>query len=227
LSGGFRDFLLVAVGDEVNPTLEQKAAKLADDVSTLVRHLEAGRYWQHRSPEVSESLNDLREPERFSRVLKSINWGSLQIGRRGISENELPRFLETEVAVGSSFDVTSCKNSLVAGVTAALVARGRSSIYTFELRKLPTFDQYDLLPALEQQEYIYRNLSDAPLLANAVKHINSFSVNRKNFMMISAITAVFFALLAATLPQTAVFSLLTGFASFASVVSALSFFLRE
>jgi hypothetical protein len=160
-------------------------------------------------------------------VTEALGWGSLRIGRLGTSEDQLREFLYEEAASGSSFDVTACKNSLVAGVTASLVARGGSQIYTFQLRRPPTFGQGDLLPALEPSQYAYRDLSSSSLLVDAVQKVNQFRLDRRSFLVASLVLAVVFGVSTLALSDSVVFLHLTGMASFASMVSALTFFLRE
>jgi hypothetical protein len=222
----YRDFVLVAVGDEIHPDLTDKAARIVDDLSLLVASLCEGRYWK-RNSDGSASEVPLADPERFTKVIEALGWGSLRIGRVGITEDDLHSFLDEEASRGASFDVTSSKNALVAVSTALLVARGACPIYTFELKRKPTYGQYDLLPALEHSQYVYRDLSSVPLLARAVKKVNAYRLDRRAFLLVSVGVGAAFALVTLSMSQTVVFSLLTGFASFASIVSALSFFLRE
>ena len=223
---GLRDFLLVVIGDAVDPKLTEKAGHLADDLSTMVSALGQGEYWRRES-DGTEHRERLRDREPFDRMLERLRWGSLSIARSGVPEDKVGELLRREVARGAAFDVTACKNSLVAGASAALVASGGSPIYTFEMRKRPTFGQADLLPMLDNDDYFYRDLRTAPLLASAIKTVNRFRITRRNFIAIAVVLAVLFGLLSLSLSQTALFALLTGFASFASIVSALALFVRD
>lgn len=226
LSLGISDFELVAVGDEIHPDLTDRAAMIANDLSTFVENLAAGKYWQ-KGRDRSDVIEDLIHPERFSRVINDLKWGSLKIGRMGLPEDRLHGLLQTEISRASAFDVTSCKNSAVAGATAWLVSRGGSPIYTFELRKPPTHGQADLLPAMDPGHYSYRDLSTSPLLEDAVKTVNAFTLNRQKFFYVSILLAIIVGLISLTFSQTIVFSVVTALASFASIISALTYFLRE
>jgi hypothetical protein len=221
------DFVLVAVGDHVDPILSDKAARISDDISTLVANLSGGRYWWRNQKDSSVRTEQLEGPERFARVFDALGWGSLHISRLGLAEEELGQFLSDEAGKGSSFDVTGCKNSLVAGVSAALVSRGGSPIYTWEFRKTPTFGQADLLPALEPSQYVYIDLTSTPLLFAATRKVNAYSIGRRKFLVLSAGLAICFGMATLVASQTVVLLILTVLASFASILSAFSFFLRE
>jgi hypothetical protein len=214
-----RDFVLVVVEDGLSPK-GATAAKLADDLGMFVQNLRV-------AGDGTEGTTSAEDAVKFSRYTDLIGWESLKIARMGISEDGLSDFLAAEAALGSSFDVTSCKNSVVAGVTAALVSRGGSPIYSFEFRRKPTFSQTDLLPLLDTSDYAYRNLADSALLSAALRKVNSFRFDRNVFLVVSVALAFVFGLSSLFLSQTIVFSLLTGFASFASIVSAFGFFLRD
>jgi hypothetical protein len=224
---GIREFLLVAVGDDIRPELAERAAMIADELSKFVEQLAAGKYWRRDHASGMETVEDLTRADRFSSVVDELGWGSLRISRVGLPEDRLNELLQKEVSEGAAFDVTSCKNSAVAGAVAWLVSRGGSPIYSFELRKTPTYRQDDLLPAMEHGQYMYRDLSTSPLLEDAVRKVNAFSLNREKFFYVSLLLAIVVGLISMSFSQTVAFSVVTAFASFASIISALTFFLRE
>jgi hypothetical protein len=227
LSLGFREFALVAVDDSSAPRGAEVAARAYENLSRLVDVLRSGEYSSALSNGLLSNPLPLDDPQVFIRSLDVSNWDSLAISRRGLKEEELLGFLEAELADGSSFDVTACKNSLVAGIAAALVARGRSEIYTFDLMKAPTYGPDDLYPSLRSADFIYRRLSDAPLMQDSLTRVKRFSLERKQFLVWALILAVVVSLLSIYFPETVVFSLLTGFASFAGIASAINVFTRN
>lgn len=227
LSLGFGEFALVAVDDSSSMQGADVATKVYESLSALVQCLRSGKYPSVAASGNVPNLLPLKDPEPFVESMKVANWDSLAISRRGLKEEELLEFLEAEFAAGSSFDVTACKNSLVAGLAAALVARGKSEIYSFDLLKTPSFGPADLYPLLLPADFVYRRLSDAPLIQDSLTRVKKFSIGRKQFLVCALILALLFAIVSAYFPQTLVFSILTGFASFAGIASAVSVFTRD
>lgn len=227
LSRGIRDFALVAVGDDIGTELQHKAASVADDLSKFVDELRLGRYWSRNRSDGSELSKPLPDMDPFARTVDELDWGSLRITRTYIHEDDLRVLLAEEAAAGSSFDVTSCKNSVVAAAAAWLVSRGGSPIYSFDLKKTPTYGFDDLLPAMESTDYVYRDLSRSVVLADATRKVNSFTLRRRQFLTIALVVAVIIGLVSLQFSETVAFSVLTGFASFAGITSAMALFVRE
>lgn len=167
------------------------------------------------------------DPAAVNTFLNRLGWGALTIGRRSVTESGLADLLKAESKAQSAFDVTACKNSAVAGAVAWLVSRGGSPIYSFESKKRPTYGAADLLPLLANDEYVYRDLSQSPLVKAASSRVNFWTLKRKQFLLWSAAAAVVFALVTTTLSQSVAFSVLSGVASFASIVSIFAIFVRE
>lgn len=224
---GISSFLLVVIGDDSKAERSESAAHLERNLNTFVGQLERGNYWRRDPHSGPDDVSQLAQPELFARVVERLGWSSLRIERVGLNEDDLAVLLSDEAAKGSAFDVTACKNSAVAGAVAWLVSRGGSPVYTFELRKPQTFDAEDLLPSLKPGDYRYRNLAASPLIADATREVNTFKIQRRTFLIASILVGLLVGLLSLTFSDTVAFSILTGLASFASIMSATSLFVRS
>jgi hypothetical protein len=70
------------------------------------------------------------------------------------------------------FDVTALKKSLLVDVAATLLALDKDTVYSFELKRAPSFDQRDLFHRLRHQEdYEYRNLLASEPVRSAAKRL--------------------------------------------------------
>jgi len=224
---GIRDFSLVAVGDDFATEMQQKAASVADDLSRFVEELRLGGYWTRDQSDGSERIEPLPDPAPFVDAVNDLDWGSLSIGRAYVREEDLQALLAKEAGLGSAFDVTSCKNSVVAAATAWLVSRGGSPIYTFDLRRTPTYGFEDLLPAMAPSDYEYRDLSRSALLVDATRKVNSLSLRRKQLLWIAILAAVVVGFVSLRFSETVAFSVLTALASFASITSGMALLVRS
>ncbi|PPL18643.1 hypothetical protein GY24_10215 [Microterricola pindariensis] len=158
---------------------------------------------------------------------EEIVWGRLQFTYLSVQEKELTQFLRDQRAAGAAFDVTACRNSVLAGAVAWLVSRGGSPIHTFEINTAQVFGEADLLPYLGADQYTYRDLSKSPLIRGATRRINAGTIHRRRFWLISAAVAASVGLLAFMMPVDLSTPILAAAATFATIMSGVGLVVRS
>jgi hypothetical protein len=223
---GVTQFVLAAVGDLPGQTSEDQATVLQQSLTRFVQELMQSVYL--RLPNTSGNAGvPLEHPEEMTAFFRDVSWGGLQFTYRSVEEGQLVDFLREERALGSAFDVTACKNSVLAGAVAWLVSRGGSPIHTFEIKTIQHFGQGDLLPYLQPSQFAYRDLSSSALIRRATRRINAGTIHKRRFWFISVLVAAAVGLLTFLVPVALATPILAAAATFATIMSGVSLVIRN
>lgn len=202
------------------------ATALQQNFNEFVRAL------MHSSPLPTEAgergrARPFADPGPMNAFFRSVDWDELEVGFKAVDERELRDFLAGQRKAGATFDVTACKNTALAGAVAWLVSRGGSPIHVLEVSKQRKFDERDLLPYLEADDYAYPALSSSPLIRGAVRRVNAGTLHKKTFWAMTIGIAILVAMLTYLLPPELETPLFAAVASIATIMSAVAIWVRD
>ncbi|MDB5338112.1 MAG: hypothetical protein JWN70_3731 [Planctomycetaceae bacterium] len=223
---GVTQFVLAAVGNLPDETPDQQAFALQQNLTRFVSELMNSIYLLLPAS-VDQAGVPLALPLEMKSFFEHVNWGRLQFTYLSVQEGDLTEFLREQRAAGAAFDVTACKNSVLAGAVAWLVSRGGSPIYTMEIKKQQVFGEADLLPYLEPSQYAYRDLSASRLIRGATRRVNAGTIHKRRFWFISAAVAIAVGLLAFLVPAQFATPILAAAATFATIMSGVAILVRN
>jgi len=223
---GVSQFVVAAVGDLPGEVPEDQSTALQHGINRFVEGLMRSVYI--RVPESASNPEiPLDQPNEMADFFQEISWGRLQLTYRSVPETDLTDFLKEERAAGAAFDVTACKNSVLAGAAAWLVSRGGSSIYSFEIRTAQVFGERDLLPNLLPSQFVYRDLSNSRLIRGATRYVNAGTIRKQRFWLISAGVAIAVGLITFMVPDEFATPFLATAATFATIMSGVALVVRN
>lgn len=221
---GVREFVIATVGDPQAGATEG-LRNLQESLTRFVAELRSGSYLAgHEGGERTRLLTD---PERITAFFTRVSWERLRFSYLAVTEQEVASFLREQQQPGTAFDVTSCKNSVLAGAVAWLVSRGGSPIHTFEILREQSFGEADLLPHLSPEEFTYRDLSSSDLVRQATKRVNAATIHRRSFWWISAAVALAVGALTFFVPTDLATPVLAAAATFATIMSGVAILVRN
>lgn len=126
------------------------------------------------------------------------------------------------------FDVTALRKDLLVDVTSLALADGFSDVFTFELRKQPTFDDRDLLHRLQVgTDYVYRNLSESTPVRLAKRRVLARSVRFRNIVVVTAVLMAAVVVTQLTAPRSWLMTGLILGSVVSSIGSWLALFMRD
>lgn len=218
---GVRTFVIACV--EMSP---EDAAALQLNINQLVKLLQDGTYSSLGNVERPKKAAPLKDLAPMTAFFADVKWSSLRFTYENVSDAELGQFLKDQRKIGASFDVTTCKNSALAGAVAWLVSRGGSPIHTLEIKRKLSHDEADLLPYLEPTDYSYVDLSRSGLIKSATRRVTAGTLSKARFWIIAVLIALGVAVATIWLPTWLATPLFAATATFATIVSAVSTFVR-
>jgi hypothetical protein len=222
---GVRKFTIGVVGTPAD-TPRPIATALPQDLPEFVRALMESQYLPTEGG-ARGAPRPLTRPDAMHQFFEDVPWKSLEFTFRAIEEHELRDFLTEQRRSGASFDITACKNTALAGAVAWLVSKGGSPIHSFEMSRPMYFDERDLLPYLNAQEYSYPDLSSSPLILGATRRVNAGTLYKRTFWAIAIAIGVAVATLTWLLPPELETPLFAAAATVATVVSAVAIWVRD
>lgn len=202
------------------------ATDLKFNVSQLVKQLQEATYSSLGTVATAKKATPLRDPTPMADFFEEVDWDSLEFTYKTVADAELSQFLKDQRKSGASFDVTTCKNSALAGAVAWLVSRGGSPIHTLEVKKKFSYDETDLLPYLALSDYSYVDLSGSRLIRGATRRVTAGTLSKSRFWIIAIAIALIVAIATIWLPTWLATPLFAATATFAAIVSAVSAFVR-
>jgi hypothetical protein len=126
------------------------------------------------------------------------------------------------------FDVTALKKNLLIDVAVALLALGYDEVFTFELKRKPSFDQTDLYHQLSSPvDYAYRNLLSSAPVAASVSRLRRLTVGSRTVGLVASVLLAASLALYAWNPASKTLAVTGIVSAVASIVSALYPFLRR
>ncbi|MFG6445857.1 hypothetical protein ACFXQA_11370 [Microbacterium sp. P07] len=221
---GVRKFVIAVVGAP-NGNSAQARINLEQKFNEFVAALMDSHYIATRDGSAAVTT-PLAKPSPMKRLLTEIDWGSLELTYRTLEESELRDFLVEQRRADAAFDVTACKNRVLAGAVAWLVSRGGSPIHSFEVSKSLGFAESDLLPYLNASDYSYPDLSSSRLIRSATRRVNAGTVHKKWFWVIAVGVALFVGGLTLWLPAEVATPIFAATATFATIMSAVGLVVR-
>lgn len=157
----------------------QRATQVIQSITEQLESLAAGKYLRRSTPDAPGEVEPLRgnnAAEPYRRALQVLNRG----GSSGIVVPlaDLYSYLRRLSQNGQCiFDATALKKSLLVDVAATLLALDRDTVYSFELKRAPHFDQRDLFHRLRHQEdYEYRNLLASDTVRKAASRLRRWTI---------------------------------------------------
>ncbi|KRD53937.1 hypothetical protein [Microbacterium sp. Root280D1] len=220
---GVNQFVIAVVGMPGLKTPAQTRLDIEHKLHAFVDSLIKGDY---RSSANFDEPAPLTKPRPMKQFFDEVTWGALDFQYKTLEESELRDFLTQQRAANASFDVTACKNAVLAGAVAWLVAKGGSPMHTFEIKRKMTHGQGDLYPYLKPAEFEYRDLSDSVLIRKATWRVKLATINRAKFWTLAVILTVAMGLATLFLPPNATASIFAVLATLATVLSAAGIFIR-
>lgn len=196
---------------------QAQAAIILSRVQELLMALAEGTY---AAAEQSAAELPVAETQAYRQASEKLQY--IRVSAQGIRWSGLRTSLEDFRRGGSSaFDVTAFKNYLLLDVLTLLLAEGEADIYSFELRRPPTFGARDLMPALNQTDYIYRNLTDSKHVSAAMRRMVARSVTFRLVIAVTVLIAAPVILVQTFFPNSWVQSMLVGLGAAVSLASWL------
>ena len=213
---------------------EQKAKLMATKVVANINHqLEAlhnKKYLDFRKESgnpKSLELNNVDGISIYAKCLEVIN----KSGTTGIviPYSKLDTKLREYIKKGNcTFDLSALKKNLLVDIVAIVISYSFSDVYTFELRKKPTFDQNDLYHNLRYDEsFIFRNLADSHLVRNSLRRISRWSVKTRTILILTVIISLVFISLSIFWKNSPLLTIFNNLAIIASLGSYLYLFIKD
>ncbi|MEV8170590.1 hypothetical protein [Microbacterium sp. NPDC077486] len=220
---GVNQFVIAVVGMPGAESLGQTRLDIEHRLHAFVNSLMKGEY---RPSADFDNPVALSRPRPMKDFFDEVSWGDLDFEYKTLEEEGLRDFLTQERAAKAAFDVTACKNSVLAGAVGWLVAKGGSPMKTFEIKKKMTHGESDLYPYLKPAEIGYRDLSESTLLQKATWRVNLATINRRKFWSLAIVMALGMGLATWLLPANVTASIFAVLATLATVLSAAGIFIR-
>jgi hypothetical protein len=160
---------------------EQVTDRLTSIVAGIHKHLNELR---DRLADASDSKSEI-----YDQCLDRLD--SIPVTTQVIPWSDLAEKLDEFSATAAVFDVTTLKKNLLVDVVALLLSRGRAGVYSFELMKVPTYGEADLIHALSSAEFTYRSLGDSRHMQLAQKRMLANLLTIRTVLTISAAIGAF------------------------------------
>ncbi|MCB9763190.1 MAG: hypothetical protein H6739_25665, partial [Alphaproteobacteria bacterium] len=164
--------------------------KLATRVQiTVLAQLEAlanGFYIAHNGVQESLQSVEASQLERYARALEKVNRGGCSA--RSVPLGKLAEYLSElknrHKPVDMVLDVTALKKHLLVDVTTTCLSLELLRVYAFDIIKIYSEPGKKVLihALLHEQDYLYRNLTESPPVAKAVKVFRRWTVSGRIFV---------------------------------------------
>lgn len=206
------------------------ASTVVSNISTQLHALSRGQYiekWENLNTRTTVSLLNQETHGVYERCLKAINESGTTGKVIPISDldNKLNEYLSKSTCI---IDVSALKKNLLIDVVATLLSIEFIEVYSFELKKKPTFNQSDLYHNLRHHDdYIFRNLAVSDSVKKSLGRIGKWSATAKTIMIFTAILAVISITLGFIWKDSTFLSTLNIISMMASISSYLFLFVRD
>ncbi|WP_155884640.1 hypothetical protein [Actinomadura flavalba] len=181
-----------------------------------------------RKPSTDTTDTSINTKDRavYEKCLEKLD--SIEVIATVVSWPDLDRKLTDLMSTGRPmFDVTTLKKNLLVDVTALLLSRGFSDVYSFELMKDPSYNDGDLIHALGDADYRYRSLAESRHVETARRRMVSRSFRFRTVAWLTLAITIIVASVQAFFPHGWAQSTVTVIATVASIVGWLYFFRRD
>ena len=147
----------VSIKETESTNTHELPERVSAAVRTRLRQLAAGKYVQAGDHVASIPENGAKEYQYCLAVLDDLDRYSTE----SIKSEDLDAALGRYVGSGDAiFDVTALDKKNLVDIVSLLLSRGGAKVCTFEIRnKRPEFNQNDLVHALREDQYQYRQLT--------------------------------------------------------------------
>jgi hypothetical protein len=161
---------------------EQENDRLLKITSGIHTHLQslADQYSDRNEGWAAIYEECLDKLDSISTTTEVVVWTDLDSRLRAFSANAV-----------SIFDVTALKKNLLVEVVALLLSWGCTRVYIFELLKVPTHNEADLIHALKPSEFSYRSIAESKNIEVAQKRILANSATLRTLLVTTGIVALF------------------------------------
>jgi len=231
---GVGSIYVIVISEHDYPEEEQKAQLMASGVlANIILQLQALEDRKYilfgKKPDENEYINleNIEGSSVYSKCLKVIE----KSGTTGIaiSLSTLATALKNYISKGNCiFDVTALKKNLLVDVVTTLISYSFSEVYSFELKKRPSFDQNDLYHNLRYGEFfIYRNLAISEPVKSSMRRMSKWALRSKAIMIFTAIIAIIFIPVSLFWKQSPILTIFNASAIIASITSYLFLLVKD
>ena len=194
---------------------QAQAARITSGVRDLLETLASGQYVCRDGQIVALTATEI---EIYAAALDKLQY--LTLTSAGIRWTELQSKVQEFRRNGrAAFDVTALKKNLLVDVTSLLLSEGESEIFSFELRRDPTFDSRDLFAALGPDDYRYRCLAESMHVDAAMRRMVARSVTFRTVVWVTVALIIPVVLIQLYLPNSWAASVFVGLGSAVSLAS--------
>lgn len=204
------------------------ASTVAGNVSRQLTALSEGKYFRTwtNTDLTSISLHG-SDWKIYSRCLDTLNRSGTT--GRVIPLSKLDDSLREIAASGKRLiDVSALKKNLLVDVVATLLSIGFQDVYSFELRKAPTFDEDDLYHNLKHgDDFLFRNLATSESVKRSLKRIGRWNSRVNVIVLVTVLLALVASPVSYFLKDSPSLMVLNTIASILGISSFLLFFIRN
>lgn len=196
---------------------------ISERVTAQLEALSTGSYINY----AADKNGSIREPlaasdkSIYAKVLKEANIGG--IGAKVVPLSDLSSALSKWVRGEKIclFDVTALKKNLLVDVVISVLALDYDEVFTFELKRPPSFGQADLFHVLSSPaDYVYRNVLGSGPVMESVSRLRRLSVRSRAVGLVATVLLVLSLVLFFWNPASKVLALVGVISAIASIVSA-------
>ena len=215
-------YVAVIEHDYTTEQMEERLSDIETNVGILLNQLSDG-FYDDRSIEVEPGwilvYKECRDKlDRIPVQRVSVPWNDL--------DARLKKFISGSRVM---FDVTTLKKNLLVDVTALLLSRGFTELFSFEVITSgpPKFDEFGLIHALSPNGYRYRSLAESKHVERARNRLVAHSVTFRTLLLVTCAVGLAVLTIQVFFSNTILESIIVALATIAAIAGLLSTLLRD